>query len=102
VEGNLPAIPEPLCRPTPLEGSEPVTAPAAGIVVFHAQPGDRVSAGDRIADIVDPLTGAVTPALTASDGVLYARVSTRFARAGERLGKVAGTSLQRSGKLLSA
>jgi len=102
IEGQKPAIPEPLCRPTPLEGSEPVTAPAGGIVVFHAKPGDRVAAGDVIAEIIDPLTGATVAARTASDGVLYARIGTRFARAGERLAKVAGTTLHRSGKLLSA
>ena len=52
--------------------------------------------------MIDPLTGTVTPVATQSDGVLYARVSTRFTGAGQRLGKVAGTTLQRSGKLLSA
>jgi predicted deacylase len=102
VAGPQPAVPAPLCEPTPLESSEPITASAAGILCFHAQPGDRVKAGDRIADIVDPLTGVVTPALTSSTGVLYARISGRFVGAGERIGKVAGTTFQRTGKLLSA
>jgi predicted deacylase len=71
------------------------------MVVYHRPVGARIEAGEHIADIVDPATGAVTPVTSASAGVLYARVSGRFAAAGGRLGKVAGAALQRSGKLLS-
>jgi uncharacterized protein len=90
-----------LCLPTPLAGSEPIAAPRAGVVVFHRKPGDRVAAGDVIADLVDPLSGAVTPIHCQSDGLLYARCGSRWAIAGKRLAKIAGTSLTRTGKLLS-
>jgi uncharacterized protein len=90
-----------LCEPTPLSGSEPITAPSAGVIVFHRQSGDRVQAGDAIADIVNPDTGAITTLRCASSGVMYARCSTRWAHAGKRLAKIAGTSLARTGKLLS-
>jgi uncharacterized protein len=90
-----------LCQPTPLAGSEPVTAPSAGVIVFHRQSGDRVQAGDAIADLVNPDTGAITTLRCASSGVMYARCSTRWAHAGKRLAKIAGTSLARTGKLLS-
>jgi uncharacterized protein len=90
-----------LCEPTPLSGSEPITAPSAGVIVFHCQSGDTVQACDAIADIVDPDTGAITTLRCASGGVLYARCSTRWAHPGKRLGKIAGTSLARTGKLLS-
>jgi uncharacterized protein len=90
-----------LCEPTPLSGSEPITAPSAGVIVFHRQSGDRVQAGDAVADIVNPDTGAITTVRCASSGVLYARCSTRWAHAGKRLAKIAGTSLARTGKLLS-
>jgi predicted deacylase len=93
--------PEPLCQPTPLAGSEPITAPSAGVVVFHRQPGDVVAAGDRIADLIDPATGQVHPLHCRSAGVFYARCATRWASAGKRLGKVAGTVPVRSGRLLS-
>lgn len=102
LSGEAPAVPEPLCQATPLAGSEPVTAPAYGIVVFRARVGDRVKAGDVIADIVDPHTGAVTPACTDTDGVMFARILLRFATKGMRLAKVAGATAKRSGKLLSA
>ncbi|MBS7808788.1 succinylglutamate desuccinylase/aspartoacylase family protein [Variovorax sp. PCZ-1] len=90
-----------LCEPTPLSGSEPITAPSAGVIVFHRQSGEKVQAGDAIADIVNPASGDITTLRCASAGVLYARCSTRWAHAGKRLAKIAGTSLARTGKLLS-
>jgi predicted deacylase len=97
-----PATPAvPLCMPTPLSGSEPITAPHAGVVVFHRAPGDRVAAGDVIADVVDALTGQVTALRCKSEGLLYARCGSRWAMPGKRLAKIAGTSLARTGKLLS-
>jgi hypothetical protein len=101
IAGDAPAVPEPLCAPTPLAGTEPLTAPVPGMVVYHKPAGAKVTAGERIADLIDPATGAVTPVTSRSDGVLFARAATRFAAAGRRLGKVAGTALHRSGKLLS-
>lgn len=89
------------CAPTPLSGSEPITAPHAGVVVFLRRPGEQVQAGDAIADLVDPDTGAVTTLRCQSGGLLYARCGSRWASAGKRLAKIAGTSLARTGKLLS-
>jgi len=102
IVGGAPApLPAALCQPTPLAGSEPITAASAGVVVFHVAPGQRLEAGTLVADVVDVDSGAVTPVRTVSAGLLYARVSTRWAWPGKRLAKVAGTSLARSGKLLS-
>jgi uncharacterized protein len=95
-------LPAPLCQPTPLAASEPVTAPCCGVVIFHHEAGARVQAGDLIADIVDVESGEVHPVHAASAGVLYARVATRWATPGKRLAKIAGTTLARTGKLLSA
>lgn len=95
------ALPTALCSPTPLSGSEPIAAPHAGVVVFHRTPGEVVVAGDLIADLVDAATGEVTPLHCKSGGVLYARCGQRWAQPGKRLAKIAGTSLARTGKLLS-
>jgi predicted deacylase len=89
------------CVPTPLSGSEPITAPHAGVVVFHRNPGERVVGGDVIAEVVDAMTGNVTQLRCKSDGLLYARCGSRWAVPGKRLAKIAGTSLARTGKLLS-
>jgi uncharacterized protein len=94
-------LPAPLCVATPLAGSEPVTAPAAGVVVFHQAPGARVEAGTLIAELVDAETGQALPLRAQSAGVLYARNTSRWAWPGKRLAKIAGTSLARSGNLLS-
>jgi uncharacterized protein len=102
VAGAPAPLPAALCQATPLAASEPVTAPHAGVVVFHVQPGTHVEVGTLIADVVDVDSGAVTPLRAQSAGVLYARVATRWATPGKRLAKIAGSTLVRSGKLLSA
>jgi predicted deacylase len=96
------ALPQPLCQPTPLAASEPITAPCSGVVVFHVEPGETVLAGQCVLDIVDVDTGQVRAVHAQSAGVLYARIATRWARAGQRLAKVAGSTLLRTGKLLGA
>lgn len=99
--GTLAELPAPRCAPTPLAGSEPITAPRAGVVVFHQPVGARVEAGTPIADVVCPHSGEVQTLLARSAGVLYARSASRWAHAGKRLAKIAGTSLARTGRLLS-
>jgi predicted deacylase len=94
-------VPAALCQPTPLSGSEPITAPHSGVVIFHRNPGEQVLAGDHIADLVNAMTGEVTQLHCKSGGLLYARCGSRWAAPGKRLAKIAGTSLARTGKLLS-
>jgi hypothetical protein len=101
VAGAPAPLPPVLCEPTPLAGSEPITAPHAGIVVFHVEPGEHIVAGAAVADLVDVDSGQVTTLRAASAGVLYARCLARWATPGTRLAKIAGTALMRQGKLLS-
>jgi predicted deacylase len=101
VVGVASQLPPALCAPTPLSGSEPITAPHAGVVVFLRNPGEVVQAGDAIVDLVDATSGAVTTLRCKSGGFLYARCGSRWATPGKRLAKIAGTSLARTGKLLS-
>ncbi|MDP3406736.1 succinylglutamate desuccinylase/aspartoacylase family protein [Bosea sp. (in: a-proteobacteria)] len=101
IAGALPTLPPALCSATALEASEPLIAPFAGILVYRREVGEDVGAGDVVAEIVDPLTGETTPVAAASGGVFYARSALRFAVPGSRLGKIAGTRMTRSGRLLS-
>lgn len=101
VAGTPAPLPPPACEATPLAGSEPVTVPRAGVLVFHARPGDTLVAGQVVADLVDVDSGEVLPVAALSAGVLYARIATRWAHAGQRIAKIAGTTLARTGKLLS-
>ena len=94
--------PPPLqCQATPLAGSLPIVAPHGGVVVFARKPGDVVQAGDLIVEIINPITGTTTPLHAPVAGVFFARDNRRFARAGGRLGKVAGAQALRQGRLLS-
>ncbi len=77
VDGEVGPVPRLLCEATPLTAMQQVSAPevsapAAGIVLHTAKPGDRVRAGDVIARIVDPLGGSVE-VLAQTDGCLSAR-----------------------------
>lgn len=101
IAGEKPVLPAALCQPTALEASEPLVAPTAGILVYRRELGETVEAGAVLAELIDPLSGAVTPIRCQSGGVFFARSALRFVTPGKRLGKVAGTSLKRSGRLLS-
>lgn len=101
IAGSPAPLPAPLCEPTPLAGSEPIEAPQAGVVVYRAELGTQVQAGQPVVDLVDAASGAVTTLAARSSGRLYARMPTRWAAPGQRLGKIAGTTLVRTGKLLS-
>ncbi len=101
VLGGGAVLPHAQCEATPLAGSEPITAPAAGVIVFRREVGEQVAAGDVIVDLVNVQTGEITPLRCGSSGVLYARCASRWAYPGKRLAKVAGAAITRTGKLLS-
>ena len=94
-------MPAPVCAPTPLEGVEPLTAPHAGIVVFLKELGDKVQAGEAVADLVDPVSGATTTVKATYEGVFFARTAHRHLLRGMAIGKIAGPVAFRAGKLLS-
>ena len=101
IGGDIPAPPQALCVATPLEGVEPIVAPHAGILVFTKELGARIEVGESIGDLIDPLSGAVTPLLATVAGVLFARVARRYAQSGMRVAKIAGAKAYRTGNLLS-
>ena len=94
-------LPAPVCEPTPLEGVEPIAAPHAGVLVFHKELGSKVAAGDAIADIIDPVSGATTTLHSKVAGVFFARTAHRHLLRGMQVGKIAGPVAFRAGKLLS-
>lgn len=95
-------LPEPLCAPTPLEGVEPVTAPHSGVLVFLKQLGDRVEAGEAIAELVEPVSGKTTRLCAQRGGVFFARTAHRHLLRGMQVAKLAGATAWRKGKLLSS
>ncbi len=100
---DRPSSPPPpaLCEATPLEGVEPLAAPHNGMLVFHRRLGERVHAGDTIADLIDPVSGSVTALCASVGGVFFARTAHRHLLRGMAVGKIAGPVAFRAGQLLS-
>jgi uncharacterized protein len=101
IEGTPAPLPALAFPATPLAGTEPIVAPASGVVVFRADTGAWIEAGAPVADIVNPLTDEVLTLRSTVSGVMYARHSTRFATAGMEVARIAGDRPIRSGSLLS-
>lgn len=101
IDAPLPAIPALLCTPTPLSACESLVTPCAGIIVFQLAAGDRVAAGQVVADIVDPAAGTCEQVRAQSEGIVFSLTTDRFAAPGQRLGEIAGTTLRRTGPLLT-
>lgn len=90
------------CEPTPLAGSQTLTADRPGILVFHVTVGQTMAVGDAVADIVDPISGQVHTVCAGVAGVLYAHIRDRYATTGAEIGKIAGRIPFRTGDLLGA
>jgi predicted deacylase len=95
------ALPDPLCAASPLEAVEPLHAPQSGVLVFLKALGDEVKAGEAVADIVNPVTGATATVRASRDGLLFASTAHRHLLRGMHVCKIAGTTPFRSGSLLS-
>lgn len=102
IEGDAPALPDLPHPATPIEGSEQFRAPAAGILVHRAAVGERVRSGQPLFDIVDLVSGERTTVENHTEGVLYMRRDVRLVSYGDPLGRVSGSTPQRTGQLLSA
>ena len=94
-------VPAQGCMPTPLEGTQRLDAPHAGMLVYLKEVGEAVRAGDVIADLIDPVSGDTTPLKAEVDGVLFTRLSHRYIIRGMNVAKSAGAKPFRSGSLLS-
>ncbi|WP_374582997.1 succinylglutamate desuccinylase/aspartoacylase family protein [Pseudoduganella sp.] len=94
-------LPPASCRATPLEGTQRLDAPHAGMLVYLRALGDTVAAGDAIVDLIDPASGHTTTLRAGVDGVFFARLSHRYVIRGMNVGKIAGVHPIREGNLLS-
>ncbi len=101
IAGNAAPLPDLPYPATPLAAVEPVVTTAGGLLVFHVLPGEMMSAGQLIADVIDPINDRITPVRCAQPGLLYARSLRRMATAGMVVAHVAGREAYRSGYLLS-
>ncbi len=94
IRGDAADPPALLNTATPLSAVEHVKAPAPGVVVFGKHPGDKITAGDVVAEVINPLPSKAAArrhaVRAAADGLLFARSADRFARPGRILAKIAG------------
>lgn len=94
IEGDPGPLPELIAPATPLEGVDPVKAPLAGVVVYLKKPGDKVEAGEAVAEIIDPWSDAIESQVTQVHsrvaGVMYSHRSDRITRPGQTLCRIAG------------
>jgi predicted deacylase len=102
IEGEARALPPLPHAATPLAGSEQLVAPASGVVIYRAQIGAHLRAGDPVCDIVDPITDEIATLTATSDGVFYMRRAVRFVIAGAPMGRVTGAKPFRTGILIGA
>ena len=94
-------LPAPLCDPTPLAGVEPLHALQSGVLVFLKALGERVAAGEAVADIVNPVSGGTATLRASTSGLLFASTAHRHLLRGMQVCKIAGAAPLRSGSLLS-
>ena len=93
VSGDAGALPPLACQGTALEAVDFVKAPHAGVLVNKRALGEKVRAGDVVAEIVEPMSGASagrTQLLARTDGIVFTRTTPGLVRAGERVMKIAG------------
>jgi len=95
IEGEAGVLPEPICEASiPLHWVDQGISPAAGVAVFHKSPGDWVSEGDIVADVVDPLNPDPIKGRYAvesrTEGLLFSQNLVRLVRPGQIFYKIAG------------
>ncbi len=98
--GHTPEVPAALCQPTPLAGSETLRASGPGVVVYAAEPGQRLKKGELVAEVINAIDGVAEKIQAGVDGVFYARILNRYVTAGCEIGKIAGATAFRTGPLL--
>lgn len=89
------------CAATPLEGTERIDAPHAGMLIYRRELGQKVRVGDTVADLMDPVTGHVTALKAGVEGVFFGRLAHRYVIRGMNVAKIAGAHAFRKGNLLS-
>ncbi|EIJ42526.1 putative deacylase [Beggiatoa alba B18LD] len=94
IAGHIEPLPTALCEPTPLEGTDVLKAPIAGVLAYHKTLGEYVHAGEVVADVVNITASspeqARIPVISQTDGIIFARRLEKLVRPGESFCKIAG------------
>jgi uncharacterized protein len=94
VAGEAGPLPPLASAPIRFEGVEFVRAARAGIVVYHAELGERIAQGQIVAEVIDPTAAdprrSRSPVRSGTEGVLFCRRHTMLVRPDDVVAKVAG------------
>ncbi|MBC8267920.1 MAG: succinylglutamate desuccinylase/aspartoacylase family protein [Rhodospirillaceae bacterium] len=94
IAGDPGPLPAPVGELTPLEGTDVIRSPGAGIVAYCKDLGDRVEAGEVIGELIDLMaddpTKARTPITSKASGLFFTRMNEKLVRQGAEICKVAG------------
>ncbi|MFC6488804.1 succinylglutamate desuccinylase/aspartoacylase family protein [Nitratireductor sp. GCM10026969] len=93
LSGDADAAPEPLCELTGFDACDIVRTPQFGVVVYHAELGERVKCGQPIADIVSPPAAGSQERITlhaGTDGLVVTRRLKKLVAANQVIAKIAG------------
>jgi uncharacterized protein len=94
IAGDPGPLPEALGEPSPLEGTDVIRAPAAGVLAYHKHLGEWVEAGETVAELIDLMADdpkkARTQIFSKATGLFFARMNEKLVRQGAEICKVAG------------
>jgi predicted deacylase len=94
VAGDSGPPPAPLAEATRLDAVDAVKAPAAGVLAYAVAPGDEVTEGQTIAELVDPAAGDPAEArrriVSRTDGLVLSRRLHKYVLPGMTVAKVVG------------
>ncbi len=96
VSGQKKPAPKTKCKATPLLGQIYVKAPSSGILVYKKECGDRVSKGEVVAELVDPIKQPEDSRIELKsdiDGILFSRTTQRMVGPGQIVIGIAGDEI---------
>lgn len=94
LKGEAKPAPEPLCQPTRFDACDIVRTPQFGVIVYHAELGERVTRGQPLADIVSPPSENGPDRITlhaGTEGVVVTRRLKKLVAANQVIVKIAGS-----------
>ncbi len=94
IGGDPGPLPAPRCEPTPLDATDVIAAPVAGLVAYRKALGEHVEKDEVVAELVDLAADdpakARIPVVSRTSGVFFSRQFQKMLSAGTSIGKVAG------------
>lgn len=93
LSGDAEAMPKALCGLTSFDACDVLRAPQFGLVVYHAELGERIERGQPIADIVSPWSAHSKERVTVyanTEGLLITRRLKRLVASNQVIAKIAG------------